>query len=129
MRTKTKPVLPIGLAYHCEGCGVVIPSDAPNPDNAACAWVVANKMSWFDPNETIASQHTMATAAWALVHHKSLTPDIAHPESITYLQHFKADRKSHFVQSAVRKAMTPEQVAAQSKLNNGRDAWLYGESS
>ena len=49
MRTKTKPVLPTGLVYHCDTCGVVIPGDAPTPDAPSCAWVVANKMAWFNP--------------------------------------------------------------------------------
>lgn len=124
-----KHILPEGLKIHCEACGVVVPQDAPTPNIASCAWVAANKMAWFDPSETLAGNHVMAVAAWALVHHKALSPEIAHPESVEYLRQHRADRKQHFSSSLVRRVLAPEHVEVQVALKKGRDAWLYADES
>jgi hypothetical protein len=102
--------LPQGLTVHCEKCNIVIPSDAPRPEGGDCAFVALHKLTWFNPKETITGQHCMATAAWALIYHETISA--AHPESVSYLRQFKHERKAHFTASAVRKAMTPEQIEA-----------------
>ena len=105
--------LPEGLVVHCESCGIVVPSDAPRPDGGHCALVAANKLSHFRPNETVKGQHTMATAAWWLIYHDLLHGP--HPDAavVAYWNQYRTNPKQHFVSSAVRCALTPEQVAEQ----------------
>jgi hypothetical protein len=114
------PNLPEGLVVHCDKCNLVIPSDAPRPDESDCGFVALHKLAYFNPSETVAAQHLMAVAAWSLIYHKSL---LGHPESAEYHSKFQQDRKGHFAESAVRKALTPEQV--QAGLEHRRDSEFY----
>lgn len=106
---------------HCATCNIVIPSDAPKLTEADCAQIVSAKLTWFNPKETVAGQHCMATAAWALIHDKAIKA--AQPEAVKYHNQFKHERKSHFANSAVRKALTAEQVT--DGLAHKRDSSLY----
>lgn len=99
--------LPEGLVVHCDKCNLVIPSDAPKPDESDCEFVALHKLAWFDSSASVVAQHCQAVATWSLIHHKSL---VGHPESTEYHQEFNNDRKGHFAKSAVRAGMTPEQV-------------------
>lgn len=121
----TKHELPTGLVYHCDQCGVVIPSDAPKPDEADCEAVVYGKLAWFDPNATVATQFLMAAAAWHLIHDAALKA--GHTESTEYRHKFKLFRKEHYEQSATYKALTDDQVKAELEhpLHGRRDRWLY----
>lgn len=119
-------MLPAGLAFHCDACHVVIPADAPHPEGGDCAILAANRMTPFKPEESIAGQFTMAAAAWGLIYHAPLKAD-AHAESSAYHHGFRMQRKDHFAASALRAAMTPDQVRADAKMFRGRDAWLYEE--
>jgi len=114
--------LPAGLVFHCEQCQVVIPADAPRPESGDCVFVAHHKLAWFNPKETIAGQHCMAAAAWALIYHEALSAK-AHPESTEYLRQFKMERNAHFAQSAVRHAMTQEQVKL--AVAHRRDWFLF----
>jgi hypothetical protein len=124
----TTLVLPAGFAVHCAACGVVVPADAPRPASGAdCAWVVQHKMAWFNPQESIRGQHTMATAAWKLIHHAAVegsTPDAA---SVAYWQQYRKDPKKHFVASVARTSLTPAQVTAQLAMpkQGPRDKHFY----
>ena len=113
--------LPAGLVHHCYGCKIVIPSDAPRPNEANCAFVAMHKLAWSNPAETVAAQFLMAVAAWGLIHNKALKS--GDPMATAYQRAFQADRKAHYAASAARKAMTAEQVAA--GLQHKRDAPLY----
>ena len=115
--------VPAGLIYHCAACRLVIPADAPVPDGANCAFVVKNKLAWFNPKATIKGQHTMATAAWSLIHHQGLRDQ--HPESVEYFRKFRMEPRAHFQASAAYKALTPEQIEEQRKLRSGQEAWAY----
>lgn len=122
-----KHVLPEGLKYHCS-CGIVVPSDAPEPDDSAlvdCDSIVRAKLTYFNPATTVASQFCMAAAAWDLIHHKAVKAE--HPESVEYLRQFKLERGSHYAQSATYKALTDEQVKAEieHEQNGRRDKWIY----
>ena len=113
--------LPAGLEVHCEACQVVVPSDAPKLEGADCEFVARHKLAWFNPKESPAGQHCMAAAAWELIHDAPLRA--GHPDAVAYLRAFQRDRKNHFAQSALRQAMTPEQV--QAGLLHRRDGVLY----
>jgi hypothetical protein len=124
-------MLPAGLVFHCEACRVVVPVDAPRPESPLvdCAWVARNRMAPFKPGESMAGKFTMAAAAWALIHQHVLKAE-AHAESAEYHRRFKHERKAHFADSALRKLMTPAQIAADKNFGSGsrrtkRDAWLY----
>ena len=114
------PNLPEGLVVHCNKCNLVIPSDAPKPDESDCEFIALHRLAWFDPSATIAAQHCQAVATWSLINHKSL---VGHPESVEYHSKFKKDRKGHFAESAVRACLTPEQVKA--GLEHRREGHFY----
>lgn len=114
--------LPEGLVIHCDKCNIVIPSDAPRPEGGDCEFVANHKLAFFNPKETLAGQFCMAAAAWSLIYHQPLSAR-ACPESVEYHRQFKLERKSHYAQSAARKAMTEEQVQAQ--RGHLRDGVLY----
>jgi len=99
--------LPAGLVVHCAGCNVVVPADAPRPA------VGSNKLAHWYPNETIKGQHAAATAAWHMIYHKAITGPSPDAASVDYWQQCRKDPKKHFVESAARKALTPEQVQEQ----------------
>ncbi|QMV19700.1 hypothetical protein GOB94_14110 [Granulicella sp. 5B5] len=122
-----KHELPVGLKYHCDDCGLVVPADAPDLPNANCVAIAKAKLSYFEPAETLAGQFAMAAAAWGLIHRRSITGDAPHPEGAEYHRRFRYERKSHFALSALRVAMTYEQIAAAKKARGGRDRWLYVE--
>lgn len=124
-RTTPEVILPTGLQYHCDACKVVVPSDAPRLDNADCAFVTKNKLAWFNPNETIKGQHTMATAAWILIYFKSLQVEGKDGIGNAYVKSHTFTPKAHFHESAARQALTPEQVEEQIALNPKRDGWAY----
>ena len=115
--------LPDGLQLHCAACGVVIPTDAPVLEGGDCEFVARHKLAWYKPTETLAGQHAMAVAAWALIYDAALREGV--PEAVAYRQHFQQQRRAAFAASAVRRAMTPEQVAA-GRLHP-RDRSLYAE--
>jgi hypothetical protein len=104
------PIPPSGLIVHCANCNIVVPADAPRSTDSDCAFVALHRLTWFNPNETVAGQHVMAVAAWGLIHDAALKA--AHPEATAYYRRFQLQRKAHFAESAARKAMTPEQVEA-----------------
>lgn len=110
-----------GLIIHCHRCGLVVPADAPRPAFSDCDFVALHKLAYYNAKETPAAQHVMAVAAWGLIHHAALTA--GEPTCTAYQQAFRKSRKDHFAESAVRKAMTPEQVEA--GLQNRRDGALY----
>jgi len=114
--------LPTGLVIHCDKCSIVIPSDAPVGPTPDCASVFRAKLCWYNESASILDRFTQAAAAWSLIHHKDLTA--GHPECIEYRRQFQMERKAHFAKSAVRIAMTPEQVIVQ-KGRTG--AWVYRE--
>lgn len=116
--------LPAGLVIHCEGCGIVIPADAPRPEGGDCAWVVRNKMAPFHANETVKGQHTAAAAAWHMIYHRAIQ---SHPESGKYLRQFKNDPIRHFSSSQARQALTAEHVQSQRALTPNRDAHFYAD--
>ena len=133
---KTPPlILPPGLTYHCGSCKLVIPADAPKPNDADCAFVAQHRLAHFNPDESLSGQHVMAAAAWTLINHKALSAEIADPESVAYKQRIHRDRKNHFAESAVRQAMTDEQVKTASghktqtctrpRCPDCRDSWLF----
>jgi hypothetical protein len=101
--------LPEGLVIHCEKCDLVIPADAPRPEGGDCAFVSLHRLACFRPQETVAGQHAMATAAWSLIYHDVLSSK-THPESVEYMCQFKKERKAHFHSSAVKKALSEEQI-------------------
>jgi hypothetical protein len=101
-------ILPAGLCFHCAECRIVIPSDAPLIEGADCAFVALHRLAWFNPNETPAGQHCQAAAAWELIHDAPLKA--GHAGAVAYRHRFKRERKAHFAESAVRQAMTPEQI-------------------
>jgi hypothetical protein len=109
-----------GLIVHCPLCNLVIPSDAPQPESYDCEFVAKHKLAFYNPKETIAGQHVQAVATWALIYDAQLEGS---EPATTYYKSFQKDRKTHFANSAVRKAMTPEQVIEQAK--NKRDGALY----
>lgn len=117
--------LPTGLSYHCLQCRVVVPSDAPKSGQADCETVAKCKLAWFDPKTTIAAQFVMAVAAWQLIYHQALKDGDV--EVAEYKAKFQADRKSHYEDSATRKALTPEQIEAEiaHSVHGRRDAWIY----
>jgi hypothetical protein len=117
----TPITLPTGLIYHCDACKLAVPSDAPKVDRADCAFIAKHRLAWFNPAETPAGQHVMAVAAWALIHDPVLKA--GEPTSTAYSRAYHTSRKAHFTASAVRKAMTPEQVTA--GLAHKRDGVLY----
>jgi hypothetical protein len=114
--------LPAGLKVHCAACQVVVPSDAPATAAGDCAFVALHKLAWFHPYETPAAQHVMAVAAWSLIYNEALAKRTDAPSS-DYMAAFRANRKAHFAASAVRQAMTPEQVEAGKQ--HKRDGALY----
>lgn len=117
------PTLPAGLRFHCAGCEIVVPSDVPEvPDALAnCARVTRAKLGWFNPKETLAGQHIMAAAAWALIYEDALKA--GHGKACEYVRRIHRDRKALYAGSAVRVAMTPEHVAAEAQ--HRRDGWLH----
>lgn len=119
--------LPAGLKYHCEGCWLVIPMDAPTPPEgtANCAVVVSGKLAWFNSKETRAAQHIMAAAAWCLIHDAALKQ--AHAASVEYRRRMALDRKALYAESAARKGLTPAEMDAEVK--HRRDGWLHAPTS
>lgn len=101
--------LPEGLVVHCEKCDLVVPADAPRPGDGDCAFVALHRLAWFNPRETVAGQHAMATAAWSLIYHEAIS-NKTHTEAVEYLRQFKHERKAHFEASTVKKALTEEHV-------------------
>jgi hypothetical protein len=83
--------------------------------------VSKHKLSWFNPAETPAGQHVQAVATWALIYHTALS--VSEPASAAYHRSFQTNRKAHFAASAVRKAMTMEQVMDGAR--HKRDGALY----
>jgi hypothetical protein len=77
-------------------------------------------LAWFDSSATAAAQHCQAVATWSLIHHQSL---VGHPESAEYHKEFKLERKGHFAKSAVRSALTPEQI--QAGVEHRRESHFY----
>ena len=116
--------LPAGLVFHCDACGIVIPADAPRPAGGDCAWVAEHRMAWFDPDETLKGQHTMATAAWHLIYDRELK-EAAHPQAVEYLRTFRSDPQQHFRCSHARRALSTEHVAQQRAMKPNRDAAFY----
>jgi hypothetical protein len=114
--------LPAGLKVHCDDCKVAIPADAPAPPEGDCMFVAQHKLAWFHPQETPAAQHVMAVAAWSLIYDAPLKAG-THPESVEYMRQHRASRKAHFAVSAVRQAMTAEQLEAGKQ--HKRDGSLY----
>jgi len=129
MANEIEHVLPTGLVFHCDKCKLVVPVEAPNIPNAACEWVAQHKLSYYEPKTTIAGQHAMAVGTWELIHHQALTAGST--EGIEYKQKFKLKRKEHYAESAVFKAMTPEQIQADitHAAHGRRDGWLYKEGN
>ena len=109
--TKLKHTPPAGLIVHCADCNIVVPADAPRSTDSDCAFVAIHRLAWFNPNETVAAQHVMAVAAWALIHDKALR-ETKQADCTAYQAAFRASRKNHFAASAARRAMTSEQVEA-----------------
>lgn len=122
-QSKLPQVLPEGLVFHCEKCNLVVPVEAPRPDDPNCEFVALHKLSWFNPKETPAGQFAMATAAWALIHHNALSPEFADPESVEYRRAFQKERKVHYKASAMYKGLTPDQLEA--GRAHRRDRELY----
>ncbi len=118
--------LPAGLVFHCDDCHVVIPEDAPRPEGGNCAWVAYNRMAPFKRQETLVGQFTMAAAAWGYVYYALLNAPEPIPELADYQRQFRYARKDHFEASALRKAMTAEQLQGELCHPHGRrDVWLY----
>jgi hypothetical protein len=64
----------------------------------------------------------MAAAAWSLIYDRAHSGATPHAPSAAYKRRIHPDRKNHFGESAVRKAMTDDQVKALAE--HKRDGWL-----
>ena len=113
--------LPAGLVVHCAHCNLVVPSDAPQPAESGCEFVALHKLAFYKPIETLAGQHVMAVAAWALIYSTAL--GVSEPASAAYHKAFWRSRKAHFQASAVRKGMT--QIQVDEGARHPRDGSLY----
>ncbi len=125
--------LPPGLVYHCETCRIAIPADAPKPAVADCATPARRKFGQLHRDELTTGHFAQAVASWSLIHHEALNglePDL---ECVEYWRQFRFERKAHFQASAVRAALTPEQVDElrtfgpthpHRELKKARDRWL-----
>ena len=100
-----KTQLPYGLAFHCRRCRVVIPLDAPSFETPGdCETVAKHRLAWFNPKASARHQHTMATAAWEMIHWHRIHRD-PHPAAVAYKQQFNRRPEEHWASSAVAKAL------------------------
>jgi hypothetical protein len=88
-------------------------------------FVAQHRLAWFDPQETVRGQHTMATAAWHLIYHAEVEGASPDPQAVAYMRKYRADPRSHFCTSHARKALSAEQVGQQRALKSNRDGGFY----
>lgn len=113
--------LPKGLVYHCDACKIVVPEDSPCPEGGDCAVIADVRIAIFNPYATLKAQHTMASAAWQMIYHQAIADKEA--ASAEYLHRFHHAPRDHFQDSALHKALTPEEIEQQKQ--HPQDVWAY----